>query len=184
MDDISSSERDQFEDPVWGGEQLGKISLFGYYEKNELEELYGLGRLRTVPSKAHVIIEGEPTRGLYIVLKGTVSVYKMDPSTKTLMRLAFLEKGAVFGELSLLDATPRSATITAETTCYLFSLDFEPFQGFLEKHGAEIKARFYQRCAEEMAERFRTQNSDYITSQKLLWQYALRRNEAEEESAS
>jgi CRP-like cAMP-binding protein len=160
--------------PPITAELLGKISLFQALTPEELHQLAQLGTYREVPTQAHAVIEGEPTRGLFILLKGKMSVYKNEHTTQGMARLAWLEDGAAFGELSLLDHAPRSATVSAETNCHLFYLDAQAFEAFLEQGGSHMKARFYHTCAMEMVERFRHQNQDYMASQHLLWKYALR----------
>lgn len=179
--DISGS-REQFSDPSWGGKQLRNISLFDYLNDQELVALYQLGKINQFVAKSNMVIEGEQTRGLFILLEGKVSVYKTDRNNGNMIRLAYLETGAAFGELSLFDDAPRSATVVAESSCYVFSLEQAPFNHFLDERGDHLKSRFYKKCAEEMVSRFRQQNSDYIISQKLLWAYALRKDEKEKES--
>ncbi len=165
----------KFKDPVWGAAKLKDISLFDRFTDDELAMLYSIGRVVNLKPKANAVIEGEPTRGLYILLYGRVSVYKTDPVAGSLLRLAMLEEGANFGELSLFDAAPRSATVAAETTCYLFLLEAEGFNKFLADAGDDLQVRFFKTCAEELAVRFRRLNGDYINSQQLLWKHALRR---------
>lgn len=58
-----------------------------------------------------LIREGEPGRGLYVVLHGSVDVWKRDGDEKLL--LATLGAGDVFGEMSLLQSAPATATVTA-----------------------------------------------------------------------
>ncbi|HEY6876419.1 MAG TPA: cyclic nucleotide-binding domain-containing protein [Polyangiales bacterium] len=58
-----------------------------------------------------IIREGEPGRGLYVVLHGGVDVWKRDGDQKVL--LATLGAGDVFGEMSLLQGAPATATVTA-----------------------------------------------------------------------
>ncbi|NRA44795.1 MAG: cyclic nucleotide-binding domain-containing protein [Oligoflexales bacterium] len=174
--DIGGS-REHFSDPSWGGKQLRNISLFDYLSEQELFELYQLGKIHQFAAKSNMVIEGEQSRGLFILLEGKVSVYKTDRNNGNMIRLAYLETGAAFGELSLFDDVPRSATVVAESSCYVFSLEEGPFNSYLDGRGDQLKARFYKKCAEEMVSRFRQQNSDYIISQKLLWAYALRKDE-------
>jgi len=168
---------ERFQDPKWGAARLREISLFGLFTDDELTRLYKIGRLVKLKPKAHAVIEGEPTRGLYLLLHGRVSVYKTDPSNGSLVRLAMLDEGANFGELSLFDTAPRSATVVAEASCYLFQLGAEEFNRYLVAAGRDLQVRFFRTCAEEMASRFRKLNADYLNSQRLLWKYALRRDE-------
>lgn len=164
-----------FRDAARGAQRLKGISLFARLTDDELRKIYAFGKLLHLRPKSAAVVEGEPTRGMYILLKGRVSVHKNDPTTGSLVRLALLDEGANFGEISLFDSAPRSATVTAETDCYLFELAAEDFNRFLEMSGSEVQTRFFKTCAEELAARFRTLNGDYINSQRLLWKYALRR---------
>lgn len=164
----------KFKDPNWGAEKLGMIAMFKRFTPAELKDLYARGRFLSLRPQSHAVIEGEPTRGLYIILDGTVCVYKTDPSSNSMARLAVLEAGAYFGEFSLFDAAPRSATVRAETSCQCFALDADPFHDYLQQGGDNLQLRFYRTCAEELVDRFRKLNTDYINSQHMLWRYAFR----------
>ena len=183
---MSSEFRDteQFRDVKWGGDQLRSISFFGDLTSNELQELYSRGEIKHLSAQSHAVIEGEPTRGLYIILSGTVSVYKNDSTKSKMIRLTHLESGSFFGELSLFDDAPRSATVVAESSCYVFHLSFEAFSLYLDSKGDGLKARFYKTCSEEMVKRFRRQNSDYLVAQEQLWKYALDRSGPAAESSA
>ncbi len=165
---------EKFKDPDWGARKLGEIAIFRRFNALELKKLYTHGRFTVLRPQSHAVIEGEPTRGLYVILDGTVSVYKTDPTNNSLARLAVLESGAYFGELSLFDSAPRSATVSAETSVQCFVLDAEEFNKFLETMGENLQLRFYRTCAEELVDRLRKLNTDYITSQNMLWRYAFR----------
>ena len=175
---------ERFRDPKWGASQLKTLSIFARFTDIELAQLYSMGELIKIRPKSHAVIEGEQSRGLYILLDGSVSVYKTDTASGSLMRLALLEEGAQFGELSLFDFAARSATVSAETTCHLFHLDADEFKSFLDAQGENLQVRFYRTCAEDLVERFRQLNNDYMASQQLLWKYALRRPEPAKEKAA
>jgi len=65
--------------------------------------------------------QGEPGVGMYVVQHGTVSII-FEPSGEV---LAELRDGDFFGEIALLNETPRSATAQARTDCTLWGL-FQP----------------------------------------------------------
>ena len=165
---------EKFKDPDWGASKLGEIGIFRRFNALELKKLYSYGQFAVLRPQSHAVIEGEPTRGLYVILDGTVSVYKTDPTNNSLARLAVLESGAYFGELSLFDSAPRSATVSAETSVQCFILDADEFNKFLETMCENLQLRFYRTCAEELVDRLRKLNTDYITSQNMLWRYAFR----------
>ena len=94
---IKEFDQNLFNDEIWGATQLQRISFFANLTKDELSDIYGLGQLRAKKTKANIFIEGETTRGLFLLLKGTVSIFKTNAS-QTLSRLAMLEAGEFFGE--------------------------------------------------------------------------------------
>lgn len=163
----------EFRNTDWGGRQLATIPVFREFVHQELVQIYGLGEIISLKSKSYAVIEGEPTRGLYIILHGTLSVYKSDQASGSLQRIAYLEAGNNFGELSLFDDAPRSASVAAESVCHLFYLDADTFNEYLRRSSTDIRTRFYKGCAEELVKRFRQLNSDYIASQQILWRQAM-----------
>jgi len=174
----------QFRDPKWGASQLSGISILKGFTVEELETLYGIGEVISLKPNSYAVIEGEPTRGLYVILYGTVSVYKNEPISGAMHRIAYLDQGANFGELSLFDQAPRSASVAAEAVCHLFHLDADVFATYLTKAGEGPTSRFYKACAEELVSRFRKLNTDYITSQQQLWKYAFTKDKQADESAA
>ncbi len=77
---------------------------------------------------------GEPGRGMMVIAEGTVRVSLPGTSGRDII-LADLERGAVLGELSLLDGRPRSATAVATSACRLLKLE-RPAIGPLLKSSA------------------------------------------------
>jgi CRP-like cAMP-binding protein len=170
--------KEQFEDDDWGAAQLQTINILKRFTKEELKLLYSKGEIRSFKPQTYIIIEGEDSRGLFIILKGVVSVYKSDATTGTMHRIAYLEEGKHFGELSLFDDSPRTATVSAENICYTYYLDFTDFDEFMKTQAQEAQTRFYRACSEELVERFKILNADYIASQQLLWRHALKKDSA------
>jgi CRP/FNR family transcriptional regulator, cyclic AMP receptor protein len=64
--------------------------------------------------------EGEETRDMYVVQDGTVEVLKEIEGEQVL--LAVLERGSFFGEMSLLESLPRSATVRARGRAKLLAI--------------------------------------------------------------
>jgi len=77
-----------------------------------------------------VFEEGALGRELYIILEGTVGVYKN--TTEGEAELARIEKGGIVGEMSLLDHMPRSATIKCLEPAKLLVINEATFQAALK----------------------------------------------------
>ena len=75
-----------------------------------------------------VFREGDAQGYAYIVDAGWVALSRKDPNAQELT-LATLSRGALFGELALIDSQPRSASATAVTHVELIQLDR---QGFMD----------------------------------------------------
>ncbi|WP_375764981.1 cyclic nucleotide-binding domain-containing protein [Archangium gephyra] len=98
---------------------------FGRKDRRELVERF---RAREVRRGDTIIHEGHPVDGLYVVLSGEVAVSKGEQS------LARLREGELFGEMSLLQKTPASATVTAARNTSLLRLPREDFDTLILTH--------------------------------------------------
>jgi CRP-like cAMP-binding protein len=95
------------------GEDLAQIALISTEESREQgEEIFG---------------EGETGDALYLVLEGKVRVHKQDRV------IAELAERECFGEMAILDAAPRSATVTAVSDLNLLKISREDFEEILSE---------------------------------------------------
>lgn len=94
---------------------LEKIPIFQDLSKRELAGVARvLHRREYVPDEV-IIRQDEPGLGMYIIQKGKASVVT-EPAN---IQLSELSDGDFFGEVSLLDETPRSATVIARGHCVI-----------------------------------------------------------------
>jgi CRP-like cAMP-binding protein len=70
---------------------------------------------------ATVVAEGEPGRSMFIVHSGELVVSKRGDSGREI-RIAGLEPGDFFGEMTLIEMQNRSATVVAESPIVLYEL--------------------------------------------------------------
>ena len=68
-----------------------------------------------------VVAEGEPGRSMFIVHSGALVVSKLGASARV-VRIAGLEPGDFFGEMTLIEMQNRSATVVAESPTVLYEL--------------------------------------------------------------
>jgi len=117
---------------------LGPIPIFATLPPENRLELAGLLKEKTFPANQPVFWLGERGDEFYIVRSGKVNVSAPDEAGKEVL-LATLGPGHFFGEISLLDGGPRTATVRAASDTTLLSLQRADFLTFLEKHpGAAI----------------------------------------------
>lgn len=112
---------------------LGPIPLFMKLPASERSELQLLLQKRHFAAQQTIVCVGEGGDDFYIVQRGQVSVSCPDETGKE-VTLNTLGPGHFFGEISLLDGGPRTATVRALVDAELFVLGREPFLRFLQLH--------------------------------------------------
>ena len=110
---------------------------------------------------------------MFVVCAGKVDVV-LEPDRR---RVATIEAGGYFGEMSLIDDNPRSATVRALNDVQLFYISKEAFATFLGASG-DLKTRFYERCIQDLVGRLRELDDNYVISQYQLWKSAIRKEAA------
>jgi CRP/FNR family transcriptional regulator/CRP/FNR family cyclic AMP-dependent transcriptional regulator len=115
-------------------EQLGQLPLFESVGRLVLLALAQACELQT-GEKGDVLVREDDlaTRGFYLILEGSAKVVLTGPDGREAV-LALLEEGDFFGEMSLLDGDPRSATVRATTEIRLVLLRRPSFMDLLQKH--------------------------------------------------
>jgi ATP-binding cassette subfamily B protein len=76
-----------------------------------------------------VFAQGDPGDKLYVIVRGSVSVLDAGGSGSSAVHV--LEDGDYFGELALLDGTPRSRTVRTRTPCLFLTLARQHFHRLL-----------------------------------------------------
>jgi CRP/FNR family transcriptional regulator, cyclic AMP receptor protein len=109
---------------------LGKVSLFAGLPLPLLEELETLCVSRRYAKNTVLFMEGDENNQLFVVRSGKVSVFLQGEEGKQLI-LNYMSEGEYFGELSLIDSQPRSASIMTVTDCEFLTLSREKFQEFV-----------------------------------------------------
>lgn len=125
-------------------ELLSGVSLFSTCSRRDLARIASLTDQIEVPAGKVLTRQGQPGRECFVIVDG-----KAQATIRGKGR-ARLGPGSFFGEMSLLDHGPRSATVTAESDMRLLVLDSRSFSTLLED--VPLVAR---RVLRVMAERLR-----------------------------
>src|SRR5436309_9970564 len=102
-------------------ELLGNIPLFSACTKRDLARIASLTDEIDVPKGKVLTRQGEPGRECFVIVDGTATASMRG------RRSSPMGPGSFFGEISLLDGGPRSATVTAETDMRLLVLTSQGF---------------------------------------------------------
>ncbi|HKQ71793.1 MAG TPA: cyclic nucleotide-binding domain-containing protein [Polyangiaceae bacterium] len=98
--------------------ELREIGLFGALSDDALGHLSANLKILHRGSDEVIFAEGDRAREFYVVLRGEVEVFKVLKRGAE-ARLATLSPGHWFGEMSVLDVQPRSASVRALVPCTL-----------------------------------------------------------------
>ena len=109
---------------------LQNVWLFSACTSKELGRIASLVDEAEVPAGAVLTKEGATGREFFAVAEGKATAKIRGK------KVASYAPGDIFGEMSLLDAGPRSATITADTPMQLYVLDARSFATLIDKHPA------------------------------------------------
>ncbi len=102
--------------------KLRSVPIFSDLGQAELEAFSEMAQYRRYPKSAFVVNQNETGSAMFLLVTGRVKVALASPDGKELA-LNYLEAPAHFGEMSLVDAEPRSADVIAMTDLEVFVLD-------------------------------------------------------------
>jgi CRP-like cAMP-binding protein len=158
---------------------LREVKLFARFDESELADLIQLGSTKAYEAHSNIVIEGETSWGIFLILDGYVGIFKRNKMTGDVHDVAQLHTGNFFGEMSLIDDNPRSASVRALTPCQILSISKEAFQTWLAK-SSQRQLRFYEDCVKHLVNRIRDLDESYVISQYQLWRSVLKSKKTKE----
>lgn len=112
---------------------LQSLPIFASMPLVRMEALGRLASLKQVPRGGVVMREGEHTSAIYFILNGTLKVIVSDADGREVI-LTILGRGEMFGEMGVIDDSPRSATVVATQPCDLVVVSKADFQHVLSEN--------------------------------------------------
>jgi protein lysine acetyltransferase len=126
---------------------LSALALFDGCNERELAELATMLSPVDVPAGTVLARQGEVARTFLLVLEGEASVVRDDGSGER--QVGTVGPGSIVGELSVLRAAPRSATVTATRALTGYEGDSHAFSTLL--HVAGVAARVARTARQRLA---------------------------------
>ncbi|MDD2706977.1 MAG: Crp/Fnr family transcriptional regulator [Verrucomicrobiae bacterium] len=139
-------------------EMLKQTSLFSDLTGRELAELLHLLHERTFAAGEVIFHEGDPGFGVYVVFKGEVEISKALKDGRTAM--ANLGPGEIFGEISLLDGSGRSAQASAAVKTELIGFYRTELGNLLERNPS-LASKILFALARQLGMRLRAANEQF-----------------------
>lgn len=112
---------------------LKGVELFSELNEEQLGMIANLVIVKNFNRDETVVLEGDDSvQALYLIATGSVQVYMTGIDGRETI-LSFLERGDFFGEMSLIDGEPRSASVRTVTDATLLVIHRESFLSLLRK---------------------------------------------------
>jgi len=154
---------DALADPGSAVEALRRCVLFHGFSDDELVRIVPLLEERTVAAGMTIVREGEPATELFIIRDGMVEVTKRAADAAREQRLTMLEAGETFGEMTLVDRAPRSASVRAVEQTTVAMLRMADLDGATERDVA-TRARMLGNLGSHLARRLRGTNETTVAA--------------------
>lgn len=151
-------------------EILRKVPLFANLaqEESALQQLSEIMKLQKFPAGHTLLSEGELGDEFFVLITGQVSIYKKTPDGDV-YKVAILKSDATpaLGEGGLIEAEPRTATITCDSDCECLVLTRSQFLQFSETHPAWA-VPILKKISIQLMGRLKQTNNDLMLLHKAL----------------
>lgn len=134
-------------DPEDTARALARVPLFAGCSGEDVRDIAEIAHLLRFEDGAVIVPEGEEGQGFYLIMSGEASVRQGD------MEINRMAAGDFFGEIALLEGTPRTASVVAVGTVVCLGIlraDFRPLlvrQPRIALRIIEEEGRRYERDA-------------------------------------
>jgi len=112
---------------------LKHIRLFEGISSSAMQAMEKITRMEEVKKRQPLYLPGDPSSSVYLLKKGRVKIANSAPSGKE-VTFEILEPGEVFGELEVLEDTPRSTSAEALDDTLICVIPRKDFDQYLAMH--------------------------------------------------
>lgn len=149
-----------------------KYRLFAEMEEQDRASLLDLAEQRSYGADQVVVREGEPHEGLFLISDGAVEVLRLGEEPGGAEGLGVEESltrfstGNFFGDLSVFDPGPASASVRTTRPTRILLIRREILLDFLDSH-PQAAIRIYRNLLSELATRLRRLDQKLV--ERIVW---------------
>lgn len=145
---------------------LQKIEIFDNLSSRELRNVAKIAYVRHYEPSEVIIHEGHTAAGMYIIMNGEVEV---STQTRDVVKtvLANFKEDDIFGDVGLVDNSPRTATVTAITSTAVVGF-FRPELLKLINEDPKSASKLILKLAQIMARRLRFTNEKLQNAEEKI----------------
>ncbi len=149
-------------------EELARLPLLKGLSESEFSLLAGRFSEEQFPAGTTIVEQGYGGFKLFLLLEGRVRVYRTMNGSRVL--ITTIEGPEAFGELSIIDGAPTSATVEAETDTIALTLGGNDFYEILDG-SIQLQAKIWKNLLNLLCQRLRSttdQVQDYFAINRAL----------------
>ena len=149
-------------------EDLAAVQLFAGFDKDEIDAFERAGARRSVPADHVFFSMGDRNASIFVVCAGSVRVERI--GTAEALPLAILKAGQTFGEMSLMDGSRTTASVTADQPTEVLEISREALDRLLAENLA-LSVKLWRNLALDLKERLAKTNqlvAHYVDINQVL----------------
>ncbi|MBT3229321.1 MAG: cyclic nucleotide-binding domain-containing protein [Candidatus Marinimicrobia bacterium] len=145
---------------------LSQVNVFSRLSWQEIKIIENAVHIRNYGPGEPVFKQGDPGSGMYIIIEGSVGIF-LDIPQQTPKQLSKLGDGDFFGEIALLDESPRTASATALENSTIIGF-YRPDLMDILKTKPALGAKILLALSEVLAVRLRSTNGELVKVSRKL----------------
>lgn len=144
-------------------EKLKKVPVLHSFGNKDMNKLLSFSNVKKYFAGENIIEEGSYDNWIYFLVEGNARIVKNGEEIDTLRRT-----GDIFGEMCVIDGSPRSASIEAidDVTCLATDVSF--MDSLYNEDKVAFCSIFYQMIAEVLACRLRETSKELVKTKEEL----------------
>lgn len=153
---------------------LKKIDRFQQFSEENLQSFLKIGKFKEYEQGEEIVRKGDIDTWAYFLVSGEAKIVSGDKTLAILRR-----SGELFGEIGVIDGSPRTATVWAKTKCLVLGVDCSQLGTSPTNNEMAFRYTLFRLFAEVLATRLKETTSEMIqlkTENKKL-QEAAAKNE-------
>ncbi len=148
---------------------LANVRIFSDLSWQEIKTIEQSIHVRQYAPNEPIFKQGDPGSGMYIIVHGSVAIY-LEMVNEEPQKVAELAEGDFFGEMALLDESPRSAAAIAMETSQIIGF-YRPDLMNLLKTKPALGSKILLSLSEVLVTRLRATNEDLVKVSRNLKSY-------------
>lgn len=145
---------------------LKQIPTLEVFEEDDLNSLLKYSRIRKYKSGETIIREGSFDPYVYFLIYGNLTIYR-----KGKLLAALDKRGEIFGEMSVIGCTARSASVLADGEAVCLATDTNQIKQLVGRDRLALGYVLYRIFSETLADRLKNTNDELVRAKGKNWKF-------------